>query len=82
MPRTARDHQPRWAAGRASRLLTAAACAMPLGIVGFVSVRGGDGDNDAARSRVSLRQRARSLTTSTRQPSMLVVPAAMPPPTS
>ena len=78
MPRTASRQQPRRTAGLASRLLTAVACAMTMGILGFVSVRGGG----AARSRVSLRQRARSLTTSTRQLSMLVIPASMPSPTS
>ncbi|MYA41771.1 MAG: hypothetical protein F4Z31_08485 [Gemmatimonadetes bacterium] len=78
MPRTARDYQPRWAAGRASRLLTAVACAMPMGIVGFVSVCGNDADPVKSLSG----QRARWLTTSTRQTSMLVIPASMPSPMS
>ena len=46
MPRTASRQQPRWAAGRASELFTAVACAMAIGIVGFVSACG-DGGNDA-----------------------------------
>jgi len=47
MPRTASRQQPRCAAGWASELFTAVACAMAIGIVGFVSACGGDGGNDS-----------------------------------
>ena len=77
MPSTASRQQPRWAASRASRLLTAAACAVTMGIVGFVNTFGGDRGNGADPARVYLRQLVRWLTTSARQPSMLGIPVAM-----
>ena len=47
MPRAASRQQPRWAAGGASRLLAAVACAMALGSVGLVSACGGHGGDGA-----------------------------------